>query len=86
VLTYYDRGDEDVYRKYGLGAKRRSQILRMATEAVDQGGLLSQEDVAQILGNDVRTIRKDIQELKKQGLEVPTRGQQKDIGPGKTHS
>ena len=34
---------------------------------------------------DVRTIRRDVKELKKIGLVLATRGQQKDIGPGVSH-
>jgi biotin operon repressor len=65
---------------------RQQQIQRMTVEAMDQGALLSQEDLSQILGVDVRTVRRDIQTLrKKHGILVPTRGQQKDIGPGVTH-
>jgi len=57
----------------------------MTVEAQDQKALLTQEDLAEILGTDVRTIRRDIQYLRKKGMCVPSRGQQKDIGPGITH-
>jgi hypothetical protein len=57
----------------------------MSVEAKDQQALLTQEDLAEILGSDVRTIRRDIHELNQQQICVPTRGQQKDIGPGVTH-
>lgn len=46
---------------------------------------MTQEDLAEILDSDVRTIRRDIQQLRQRGISVPTRGQQKDIGPGVTH-
>jgi len=86
VLTYIDqKGDIEVYREYGLGARRKAQILRMTTEAMDQDVLLTQEDLSHILGSDVKTIRNDIKKLKDEGITVPTRGQQKDIGPGITH-
>ena len=77
--------DAEVRRLYGRSAKRQQQINRMAVEAQEQQALLSQEDLAEILDSDVRTIRRDIQDLRKQGISVPTRGQQKDIGPGVTH-
>ena len=77
--------DAEVRRSYGPSAKRRQQILRMSVEAKDQGALLTQEDLAVILDTDVRTIRRDIQQLRNQNIFVPTRGQQKDIGPGVTH-
>ena len=60
-------------------------MLRICDEAREQGGLLSQEDLAKLLMSDVRTIRRDIAELKRQGIIVPTRGTVKDIGPGVTH-
>ena len=60
-------------------------MLRITEEAKEQGGLLSQEDLKQILMCDVRTIRRDIAALRISGIVVATRGQQKDIGPGVTH-
>jgi DNA-binding NarL/FixJ family response regulator len=85
AVQYFSAEDDEVYRLYGLAAKRRNQILRVTTEAKDQGAYLSQEDLSRLLNSDIRTIRRDIKELKKQGIIVPTRGQQKDIGPGITH-
>ena len=64
---------------------RRRRLLRICDEAREQGGLLSQEDLAKLLMSDVRTIRRDIAELKTIGIVVPTRGTVKDIGPGVTH-
>ena len=64
---------------------RKHKVIRMANEAFDQGGLLTQEDLAVLLCSSRRTIRRDIKELKVQGIEVPTRGTLQDIGPGVTH-
>ena len=77
--------DWECKSEHGTKALRHVQIQRMTEEAREQGGLLTQEDLGRILGTDVRTIRTDIQEIKEQGILVPTRGQQKDIGPGVTH-
>jgi DeoR/GlpR family transcriptional regulator of sugar metabolism len=44
----------------------------MASEALDQDGLLTQEDLAVLLCSSRRTIRRDIKELKQQGIDVPT--------------
>ncbi|MCP4054478.1 MAG: DUF1670 domain-containing protein [Mesoflavibacter sp.] len=86
TLTHIEpQEDAEVYRSYGPSVKRRQQIMRMAVEAQDQQALLTQEDIGLILDTDVRTIRRDIQTLRKEGISVPTRGQQKDIGPGVTH-
>ncbi|MDQ3022583.1 MAG: DUF1670 domain-containing protein, partial [Bacteroidota bacterium] len=54
-------------------------------EAIEQDGVLSQEDLAQYLSCDVRTIRRDIEEIKKRGIEVITRGVLHNIGRGQTH-
>lgn len=86
ILTHINpKEDTEVRRRYNRSAKRQQQINRMAVEAQDQGALLTQEDLAEILDTDVRTIRRDIHHLRDQGISVPTRGQQKDIGPGVTH-
>ncbi len=86
ILTHIKpKEDTEVRRLYNRSAKRQQQINRMAVEAQDQQALLTQEDLAEILDTDVRTIRRDIQHLREQGISVPTRGQQKDIGPGVTH-
>lgn len=86
ILTHIQaKEDAEVRKIYGRSAKRQQQINRMAVEAQDQQALLTQEDLAEILDSDVRTIRRDIQQLRQRGILVPTRGQQKDIGPGVTH-
>ncbi len=89
VLTLLDNSDEDeliaAENKQRQNFIRRRKVTRIADEAKDQGGLLSQEDIATILGRDVKTIQRDVKALKELGIIVPTRGQQKDIGPGVTH-
>lgn len=86
VITHIDpKEDAEVRRAHGPSAKRRQQILRMTLEAKEQKTALTQEDLAVILDTDVRTVRRDIQVLRKDGICVPTRGQLKDIGPGVTH-
>lgn len=58
----------------------------MTQESVDQGALLTQEDLAMLLDCDVKTIRTDIKRYgQKHGVMIPTRGNKKDIGPGLTH-
>jgi Protein of unknown function (DUF1670) len=80
------REDYRVRLAHRVEGLRRFRILRLTAEARDQGGLLSYEDLAFRLFNcGVRTIVRDVQELRKRGIEVPTRGQQRDIGPGQTH-
>jgi Protein of unknown function (DUF1670) len=83
-----DAGQEDyqVRLAYGVEGLRRSRILRVTAEAREQGGLLSYEDLAFRLFNcGIRTIVRDVQALRRRQIEVPSRGQQRDIGPGQTH-
>jgi hypothetical protein len=78
--------DYQVRLAHGVEGLRRCRILRLTAEARDQGGLLSYEDLAFRLFNcGVRTIVRDVQDLRRRELEVPSRGQQQDIGPGQTH-
>ena len=87
-IVTFNAGQEDqqVLFQGGVTALRRARVLRISEEAHDQGIDLTQEDLAyQIFGCGIRTIRRDIKALKSKGIYVPTRGQQKDIGPGISH-
>ena len=84
-LTFHDRTDIRVLSEEGTSALRKHKIIRLSNESLDQGGLLTQEDLAVLLCSSRRTIRRDIKELKGQGIEIPTRGTLQDIGPGVTH-
>lgn len=77
--------DAEVRQRDGLKGLRRGRILRLTEEALAQGGVLSQEDLARALSVEPRTIRRDIQALKAEGHLIPTRGQIKGVGRGQTH-
>ena len=77
--------DKKLFRIENKSTLRRVKILRMAEESLEQGGLLTQEDLADILEVSPRTIRRDIKKLKGKGFSVPTRGTYQDIGPGVSH-
>jgi hypothetical protein len=80
------REDFDIRVRRGVLGLRRARVLRLASEAREQGGLLSYEDLAyRLLNCGLRTIVRDVQVLGRGGVTVPTRGQQQDIGPGQTH-
>lgn len=87
VVWTVDSGPEDaeVRHKFGRTALRQTRILRLAEEAADQGGLATEEDLAQALHVDPRTIRRDVRRLAGQGYRVPTRGKVKGIGRGQSH-
>jgi DNA-binding CsgD family transcriptional regulator len=86
VLSLLDRDDPQILAQHNAEGLRRHRIQRLTEEAREQGGLLSQEDLAQLLCCSVRTVRRDIRELRERdGIVVATRGQQKDIGPTLSH-
>ena len=88
LLTLVDAEDRRGLPSKGKQAalhRRRRKLMRITEEAREQGGLLTQEDLASVLDTDVRTIRRDVQALRDDGIVVATRGQQKDIGPGVSH-
>jgi hypothetical protein len=87
ITLTVDSGVEDgnVAVEQGREALRQGRILRLIDEALDQGGVLTQEDLAQVLGVDVRTIRRDVHGLKQAGELLHTRGQLKGVGRGQTH-
>ena len=86
ILTLDAKDDDlDVLSKYGRTRLREIRILRIAEEALDQGGILTQEDLSRTLAVDVRTIKRDIARLRRTGYLVHTRGCVKGIGRGKSH-
>ena len=87
VTLTVDAGAEDAgvkRREKGEGL-RRGRILRLTEEALEQGGVLTQEDLARVLKVDRRTIVRDVQVLKAEGHLVQTRGVVKGVGRGQTH-
>ncbi len=87
VRLTIDNGIEDIeiLKEYGRIILRQIKIERITDEAIEQGGLLSQEDLSKYLGCTVRTIQRDIKAIKKKGIEVVTRGYLHNIGRGQTH-
>lgn len=83
-LTLDSPDDLEAFR-HGVAALRRSKIQRLTCEAQEQGALLTQEDLARLLCASRSTIKRDIAHLRSEGIDVPTRGQIKDIGKGVSH-
>ena len=77
--------DLDVYKKEGLSGLRHHRLKRITREAIEQGALLSYEDIAFILTTSVITIKRDIASLRRSGLTIPSRGWRHDMGRGSTH-
>jgi uncharacterized protein YqeY len=87
VRLTIDNGIEDieVLKEFGRMSLRQIKIQRITEEAIEQGGVLSQEDLGKYLSCTVRTIQRDIKQIKNKGIEVVTRGYLHNIGRGQTH-
>jgi len=87
VTLTVDAGVEDagVRRREKAEGLRQGRILRLTEESLEQGGLLTQEDLARALGVTARTIRRDVRILKREGHLIQTRGFVKGVGRGQTH-
>jgi len=87
VRLTIDNGNEDIesIKEYGRVGLREIKIQRITEEALDQGGVLSQEDISKYLSVSIRTVKRDIRKIKQRGIEVVTRGYLHNIGRGQTH-
>jgi hypothetical protein len=87
VTLTKDAGIEDaeVLAREKRKALRRGRILRLTGEALEQGGVLTQEDLAHVLDVTRRTIQRDVQVLQAEGHLVHTRGQLKGVGRCQSH-
>ena len=82
-----DNGVDDLHvlRESGPKALRQLKEMRITEEARDQGGSLTQEDIARVLQVTSRTVRQDIRELQSDGNFIHTRGTDHDIGQSLSH-
>ena len=87
VCLTLDQGVEDieVEKEFGRVGLRQVRIERLCDEAIEQGGVLSQEDLSKHLSCGLRTVKRDIQKIKERGVQVITRGVLHNIGRGQTH-
>ncbi|MBF8296375.1 MAG: hypothetical protein HW389_2920 [Bacteroidetes bacterium] len=87
VVVTLDGGIEDLEygRRHGRMALRSMRMLRVIEEGIDQGVVFSTEDLGRMLGISVRTVKRDVQRLRKEGCEVQTRGYYEGIGRAKSH-
>ena len=87
VLTLWnDNKDSKVKKDGGTPALRRHRLLRLCREAYQQGGLLTVEDLAnRILNCGERTLSRDLQYLRREGIVPPLRSTVKDMGRAISH-
>ena len=72
-LTVTHESDIEIASR-GINELIRHRIIRITTEAFDQGGVLTQADISIILGESLRTVSRRIGELKDEGIIVPRSG------------
>jgi hypothetical protein len=84
-LTIIADDDTQVWHDRGPEALRRLRTRRIVYEASMQGGALSQEDVAVLLGISTRTVKRIFAYFRKGGETLPSRGEVQDIGRGVSH-
>jgi hypothetical protein len=88
VVLTIDGGkvDQDVRKQKGIDGLRRFRICRFCSEAYNQGGLLTVEDVAyRLLNVGERTIVRDLSLIRKEGENPPLRSTIKDMGRTISH-
>ena len=87
VRLTVDAGYEDIQsqKEYGRVVLRQNRMQRLCEQAIEQGGILSQEDLSRYLSCSIRTVKRDIKVIKERGIEVVTRGVLHNIGRGQTH-
>lgn len=87
VTWTVDAGAEDleVLRQWGSRSLRWVRIQRLLDEALEQGGVASQEDLARGLHVSLRTIKRDFEQMHADGKSLPSRGYLHGVGRGQTH-
>ena len=87
TLTMDDnKNDLQIRKKHGIKSLRQHRLQRVCTEAFQQGGLLTVEDLAYRLFNcGIRTLNRDIKELQQKNITLPLRSTIKDMGRTISH-
>jgi hypothetical protein len=84
-LTLVGEGDAQLWAEEGAIAVRRVRVHRLTYEAFMQGGALSQEDLACILGISLKTVKRVFAFYREQDRRLPSRGEIRDMGRGVSH-
>jgi hypothetical protein len=84
-LTVFAEDDSELWARGGAVVLRRVRVHRMIYEALMQGGALSQEDVACVLGMSSKTVKRIFAWYRQQGQRLPSRGEVQDMGRGVSH-
>lgn len=87
TLTLNDeKQDLPIRQQKGVIGLRRHKIQRICQEALDQGGLLTVEDLAyRVFNCGIRTICRDLASFRDQDVFIPLRSTVQDIGRTLSH-
>lgn len=83
-VSYYSEGDLEIATLDASSKLKWERMLRYTTQARVQGGLLTQPDLAFLLGVHPGVIQRLMKEHDR--IVLPTRGNIADMGPGQTHA
>ena len=84
-LTMITDEDSKLWGEGGAEIIRRERVRRWVYEALLQGGALSQEDLACLLGVSRKTVQRIFAWYREQGQRLPSRGEIQDMGRGVSH-
>lgn len=84
-LTLHAEEDAEIWAAEGAEGLRRERVRRLVYEAYMQGGALSQEDLACLLGVSERTVKRIFAFYRGQEQRLPSRGEIQDMGAGVSH-
>ena len=84
-LSLVTEEDGQVWASQGPQALRRLRVQRLVYEALLQGGVLSQEDLATLVGISRKSVQRIFADFREQGQSLPSRGEIEDIGRGVSH-
>ena len=86
VLSFITESDIDhIAHGFDSMSLRKRRLIRWVDEAFDQGALLTQLDLAILLGVCDAVVSKYVQEIQSQGRLLPTRGNIQDLSGAITH-
>jgi len=86
ITLFDDSSDLEIRKNNGIIALRQHRIQRICIEVFQQGGLLTVEDIAfRILNCGARTVCRDLDHFRSQGISLPLRSTIKDMGRTLSH-
>ncbi len=86
VLSFFTNDDmHHIAYGFDSSALRKKRLIRWTDEAFDQGALLTQLDLAVLLGVCDAVVSKYVTEIQQNGTLLPTRGNIHDLSGAITH-